>query len=238
MDITTTKTVLVDNQSYTISSVEEIEKYSIAITVDNPIIHIIFTIAGVSTTFNLDSTEFPFLLGTEIFYNKTTKEIKGYTYSDLTRFQNDNNYINLCICINLNTEILCHFETTKNTIITSNVPIIAVSSFGEYFNNNSQVIYRKACRKLKEAEIYNPVHIYSSAAMLEKQVDFLSNILQDILNTHPELLSKYKQDLDSIVAVGSSVDVLKLVSDKKEMRESQQRYFKARDEITKPDGVI
>ena len=146
----------------------------------------------------------------------------------------DDTCIGICFKGDNSVGILLYISNYSEFTCKEVVPrIYNIKEFIASLSSSHKEKYRQA--KLKEDIIKDPFDIYSSYALNEAQVDFLTAILKDIISTNPDLASKYGSALDELLKVSSStvkpLNISNLCSEKKNIRDLQIEYFKRRDSL-------
>lgn len=143
----------------------------------------------------------------------------------------------LGIVFNFSDEIyVCLYTTELDPILSANVVPNIVEDVIEYIKQTSNSYkLRRQLLEYKEVHVKNRLPLHASVTSNETQVDFLTEIIRELVKGNPELETKYGSLLESLKAVGTETvkpfDIPKLVEEKKKVRDVQIEYFDYRNAL-------
>lgn len=170
--------------------------------------------------------------GTYIYIDLLDSSIKTVEWGDI---QITNPILG--IVFNFIDEIyVCLYTTELDPILSANIVPNIVDDAIEYIKQtNNAYKVRRQLLEYKEIYVKNQLPLHASVTSNETQVDFLTEIIRELIKGNPELETKYGSLLESLKLVGTETvkpfDIPKLVEEKKKVRDVQKDYFEYRESL-------
>lgn len=131
---------------------------------------------------------------------------------------------------------VCLYNTKTDPILEPNIVPNVVHDPIEYIKTiNKDYAVRRNILEYKENNVKSRIGLHSASALNETQIDFLTLILNDLIQSNQNLLTKYGDSLELLRSVGTDTvkpfDIPALVKDKKGIRDVQKEYFEYRNNL-------
>lgn len=179
----------------------------------------------------MDTTRFEVWDGVQIYFNPELKLLVTLPWGD----RKHDEFVNVGTILNLGSEMLIAIWTSPSESIESELTVEFIPDFKEYICSFPSVKYRKSILKAKYDCLFSKIDPYSSIATLEAQVDLLTQILLDVVETNPELMAKHAATLRDLVSVGNFEGkpyfLESIIADKAMTRKYQRAFFERRAQV-------